>query len=209
MLAYEVSLEKGEAVVSYDPARTTPARIAESVTQTGYTASVRGLSSTAPAPVKTSATTAGAADRGTLERVTLFRVPLMCPAVKGLGGGGKARPFMSELEKQPEIAEAWLNHPGTLLGVVGREPQAHAHASSLVASLCQAKGLSVTALEGAPLGEALQDFAARAQWYRGEGGRDTKVLLGLAAKYMDEAQLKVYGDALEEGFQALSGASPS
>lgn len=117
----------------------------------------------------------------------------------------------------------------------------------------------MTALEGAPLGEALQDFAARAQWYRGQevnklseqeglvfmermakrvesrtklapasaaalradlrkfciewlvgqGGRDTKVLLGLAGKYLDAAQLKVYEDALKEGFQALPGESPS
>lgn len=39
--AYEVSLEKAEARVSYDPAKTTPARIAESVSKTGFEASVK------------------------------------------------------------------------------------------------------------------------------------------------------------------------
>ena len=39
--AYEVSLEKAEAQVTYDPAKTTPERIAESVSKTGFKASVK------------------------------------------------------------------------------------------------------------------------------------------------------------------------
>lgn len=39
--AYEVSLEKGEAEVSYDPTRTAPEKIAESVSATGFKASVK------------------------------------------------------------------------------------------------------------------------------------------------------------------------
>ena len=49
VLAYEVSFEKGEAQVSYDPAKTTPAKIAESVTRTGYTASVKASGGPSPA----------------------------------------------------------------------------------------------------------------------------------------------------------------
>jgi copper chaperone len=260
VVAYEVSFDKGEAVVSYDPAKTTPAKIAESVTRTGYSASVRAEGGASALPAKPSVATTGASSgSAALERVTLFQVPLMCPAVKGLGCGGKARPFMADLEKRPEVAEAWLNHPGTVLGVVWKEPQAHAHASDVVASLFRSKDLTVTALDGSGLSEALQDFAARTGWYRGQevnklseqeglvftermanrvesrtklspesstalradlrkfciewlvgqGGRDTKVLLGLAAKYMDPAQLQVYEAALKEGFQALPGESPS
>ena len=40
--AYDVSLEKGEAEVSYDPAKTTPEKIAEAVSKTGFNASVKG-----------------------------------------------------------------------------------------------------------------------------------------------------------------------
>lgn len=40
--AYAVSYEKAEAQVTYDPARTTPAKIAESVSTTGYAATVTG-----------------------------------------------------------------------------------------------------------------------------------------------------------------------
>ena len=39
--AYEVSLEKGEAEVSFDASRTEPERIAESVAKTGFQAFVK------------------------------------------------------------------------------------------------------------------------------------------------------------------------
>ena len=39
--AYEVSLEQAEAVVTYDPAKTEPKAIAESVSKTGFAASVK------------------------------------------------------------------------------------------------------------------------------------------------------------------------
>lgn len=40
--AYDVSLEKGEAGVTYDPAKTDPKKIAESVSTTGFHAAVKG-----------------------------------------------------------------------------------------------------------------------------------------------------------------------
>ncbi len=39
--AYEVSYEKAEAQVTYEPAKTTPEKIAASVSKTGFTASVK------------------------------------------------------------------------------------------------------------------------------------------------------------------------
>jgi len=39
--AYDVSLEKAQADVTYDPAKTDPKKIAESVSKTGFEASVR------------------------------------------------------------------------------------------------------------------------------------------------------------------------
>lgn len=39
--AYEVSLDKAEADVTYDAAKTTPAKIAESVSKTGFQATVK------------------------------------------------------------------------------------------------------------------------------------------------------------------------
>lgn len=39
--AYDVSLDKAEADVTYDPARTEPKKIAESVSKTGFQATVK------------------------------------------------------------------------------------------------------------------------------------------------------------------------
>ena len=39
--AYDVRLDKAEAEVSYDPAKTTPDKIAESVSKTGFKTSVK------------------------------------------------------------------------------------------------------------------------------------------------------------------------
>lgn len=41
VLAYEVSLEKGEADVTYDPALTSPETIAAAVSETGFAATVK------------------------------------------------------------------------------------------------------------------------------------------------------------------------
>lgn len=49
--AYEVSFEKGEALVSYDPSRTEPEQIAASVSQTGFEASVKARPLAAWEPV--------------------------------------------------------------------------------------------------------------------------------------------------------------
>jgi len=48
--SYDVSYEKGEAEVSYDPAKTTPQKIAESVAvKTGYKVAVKGSKKTTSA----------------------------------------------------------------------------------------------------------------------------------------------------------------
>jgi copper chaperone len=48
--AYEVSLDKGEADVAFDPAKTDPGKIAESVSATGYAATVKGAGETGNGP---------------------------------------------------------------------------------------------------------------------------------------------------------------
>lgn len=61
----------------------------------------------------------------------------------------------------------------------------------------------LTAAASAALRADLRKFCI--DWLVGQGGRDTKVLVELAAKYLDPAQLSVYEEALKEGFQALPG----
>src|SRR5262245_49325427 len=53
-----------------------------------------------------------------LDRISVFKVTLVCPAAPHIGCGSRAKPILLELEKQDTISEAWLNREGTLLALV-------------------------------------------------------------------------------------------
>jgi hypothetical protein len=55
------------------------------------------------------------------DRVSLFTVPLRCEAAPDIGCGPISKPILLELEREPAIAEAWLNGTGSVLAVVGAE----------------------------------------------------------------------------------------
>lgn len=62
------------------------------------------------------------------------------------------------------MAEAWLNHTGTLLAVVGKITYP---GSALLQSLLARHGLNGTALRGEERARALKGFLSGAGWYRG------------------------------------------
>lgn len=51
--------------------------------------------------------------------VSLFQVPLQCPAAPEIACGGRARPILLALESDATISEAWVNRAGNMLAVVG------------------------------------------------------------------------------------------
>lgn len=61
VLAYEVSLDKGEADVTYDPALTNPEAIAAAVSETGFTATVKTKADSDRGKGKSEDTSAGGA----------------------------------------------------------------------------------------------------------------------------------------------------
>lgn len=98
-------------------------------------------------------------------RVSLYRIALCCPAAPELGCGSRAKPVLLELEANPAaVAEAWLNHTGTLLAVVGKITFPR---SALVQSLLDRHGLAGKALRGKERTSALDGFLSGAGWYRG------------------------------------------
>src|SRR5204862_6491220 len=52
------------------------------------------------------------------DTVSFYRVQLVCPAAPQIGCGSAAKPLLLELERQPGVAEAWLNRTGTILAIV-------------------------------------------------------------------------------------------
>src|SRR6516225_10276017 len=67
------------------------------------------------------ASLASAAENATTlsaDRVSVFKAPLVCPAAPQIGCGSASKPILLDLEKQPGVAEAWLNRAGTRIAVV-------------------------------------------------------------------------------------------
>src|SRR5262249_21322672 len=54
----------------------------------------------------------------TADRISVFKVPLVCPAAPQIGCGSTSKPILLDLEKQPGVLEAWLNRAGTRIAIV-------------------------------------------------------------------------------------------
>lgn len=96
--------KKGEAVVRYDDGKVKPEQMAAALKRLGYVAAVQSdrLAGSAPPTAATGP-------------ATFFEVPLGCPAVEKLGCGSLSMPILAALERDPRVAEAWLDHEGTVL----------------------------------------------------------------------------------------------
>jgi copper chaperone CopZ len=156
--------EKGEAVVVYDDTKVTPERMVEAVGRLGYQATVKGSAATANSPGAQSSAPPTAANRTDLsaERMSFFEVPLECGASEGLGCGSAAKPILKDLDANPGIAEARINHPGTLLAVVWKKP--NDRADGVVEALFEKHHLAAATLKGKDREKALKEFRSE-QWY--------------------------------------------
>lgn len=101
------------------------------------------------------------------DRISLFNVPLQCPAAPEIGCGSKAKPILAALERNSTITEAWLNKTGTVLAVVGAENSTPESRVKAVQSVLDKRDVTATGLKGAARDTALKDFESRSGWYRG------------------------------------------
>ena len=100
----------------------------------------------------------------TADRISVFKAPLICPAAPQIGCGGASKPILLDLERQPGVAEAWLNRAGTRIAVVWK-PGANAEARrKVVVDLKEDRAIE---LDGAPRDEAVRDFLSGKGWYHG------------------------------------------
>jgi uncharacterized protein YlxP (DUF503 family) len=101
------------------------------------------------------------------DRISLFSVPLVCPAAPEIGCGSRSKPALLELECQPGIAEAWLNRTGTVLAIVWSPDSNRESRAPIVQSILEKKGVTATELTGAARETELKNFVPRNEWYRG------------------------------------------
>ncbi len=113
----------------------------------------------------------GASPSPSFDGVSIFRVSLQCPAAPRIGCGSASKPVLLALEREPAVAEAWLNRAGTLLAVVWKsQPDARARqrvASRIENAGCCAMEGAASELQGLARDEALKNFHASRGWYRG------------------------------------------
>ncbi len=101
------------------------------------------------------------------QQVDFYRVPLMCPAARGLGCGSRAKPILLELEKTSGVAEAWLDHSGETLAVVWATDSPASQRAAILASLSKQHSVRLKELSGETRESSLTSFRARQGWHRG------------------------------------------
>ena len=100
----------------------------------------------------------------TADRISIFKVPLVCPAAPQIGCGSASKPILLDLEKQPGVLEAWLNCAGTRIAIVWK-PDSEAATRRKVATDLQED--RATQLDGKLRDETVADFLSGKGWYRG------------------------------------------
>jgi hypothetical protein len=100
-------------------------------------------------------------------RISLFSVPLKCEAAPEIGCGSRSKPILLELQRQPDIAEAWLKGTGVVLAVVWVKDSERQSRVEVVESILKRNGAAATELNGKDRETELRNFASREDWYRG------------------------------------------
>src|SRR5215468_12357918 len=100
----------------------------------------------------------------TPDQISVFKVPLVCPAAPQIGCGSASKPILLDLEKQAGVLEAWLNRAGTRIAVVWK-PDSNADARRKVAA--ELKEDRATELDGKSRDETVSNFLSGKGWYRG------------------------------------------
>jgi hypothetical protein len=101
------------------------------------------------------------------DRISLFDVPLRCEAAPEIGCGSRSKPILLELERDPIVAEAWLNGTGTVLAVVWTEASSRELRTKAIQSVLEKNGTMVRELDGEARETGLKSFVSGTAWYRG------------------------------------------
>jgi mercuric ion binding protein len=155
-----------EAVIRYDDTKVAPDRLIQTVERIGYQAAIKTAPTASIASAGSPRELKAAASHGrSAQRVSFFEVPLGCQAAEGLGCGSMAKPILRELEGKSEITEARINHRGTILAVVWKNPARSASGQAIVEKAFEQRALETALLRGEARDKALEDLVTD-RWYR-------------------------------------------
>lgn len=101
------------------------------------------------------------------DRITLYEVPLVCPAAPEIGCGSRSKPILLQLEREGSVAEAWVNRPGAIMAIVWEPETRRAERAATLRAVAEKEQFKPRELNGAARKEALKAFLSREGWHRG------------------------------------------
>lgn len=140
--------------------------------------------------------------------ITFYKVPLVCSAAPSIGCGSKAKPVLEQLEKNNNVAEAWLNHTGTVIAVKWKSNINTATGQNNINSLFKEQNLNVSIVSGKEYDAILKNFNKKTDWLRyNELDKLSKIEAGvIASRLVARVNAKTPLNeetmaSLEEGFK--------
>ncbi len=114
--------------------------------------------------------------------ITFYKVPLVCASAPAIGCGSKAKPVLQQLEKNNNVAEAWLNHTGTVIAVKWKPNINTTTGENTLQSLFKERDMKVELVSGKEYDAMLKDFAKKTNWHRqGEMDKLSQIEAGVIA----------------------------
>src|SRR5258706_4259281 len=100
----------------------------------------------------------------TAEQISFYEVPLVCGADPDIGCGSRSKPALLEMEKHPEIKEAWLNRAGPVLAIVWRDS---AQTARVVKPILDEQEIEFAECNGEESHKQMETFRKSNLWYEG------------------------------------------
>jgi hypothetical protein len=99
-------------------------------------------------------------------QVTFYKAPLVCSAAPEIGCGSKAKPVLKRLEENSNVAQALLNHAGTVLAVVWKDNLNTNAYEENVMTIFREQNMDVEKVSGKEYDVLLKDFNKKKNWLR-------------------------------------------
>jgi len=110
---------------------------------------------------------------------SFYKVPLVCSAAPSIGCGIKSKPVLQEFEKNSNVAEAWLNNTGTIIGVVWKDNVNNEERKKVMLTIFKDQNIETEEVAGKEFDDLAKDFDLKKNWLR---KNDVDKLSGIESK---------------------------
>jgi len=123
------------------------------------------------------------------QNISFYKVSFVCNTATNIGCGSRSKPMLLELEKQPEIKEAWLKKDGTIIGIVCKPEISKKQQQKVVENIFIKYQIETIKLNDNESLSNYSDFNIPNAWYK---GKDVNQLSKKEAKIIAEQLVSVF-----------------